>query len=164
MPFPDASFEAAYTQHVAMNIEDKARLYGEVWRVLKPGGRFGIDLLQGGGEVLYPVPWARDTATSFLVRPDELRRLLEDAGLRYSAGAKPPPRPTSGWSRPRRAWPSRTRNRMRCGCCSATMPEGSQEHLPQSARKPGGANRGDLPQVLITGALVEGARWARSPA
>ena len=83
MPFPDASFEAAYTQHVAMNIEDKGRLYGEVWRVLKPGGRFGIyDLLQGGGgEVVYPVPWARDTATSFLVRPDELRRLLEDAGF-----------------------------------------------------------------------------------
>ena len=42
MPFDDASFEAAYTQHVAMNIEDKGRLYAEVGRVLKPGGRFGI--------------------------------------------------------------------------------------------------------------------------
>jgi hypothetical protein len=66
-----------------MNIEDKARLYAEVARVLKPGARFGIyDLLQGeGGEVLYPVPWARDRTTSFLVRPAELRSLLEAAGF-----------------------------------------------------------------------------------
>jgi SAM-dependent methyltransferase len=83
MPFPDGAFDAAYTQHVAMNIEDKGRLYAEVGRVLKPGGRFGIyDLLQGGGgDVVYPVPWARDPVTSFLVRPDELRRLVEDAGF-----------------------------------------------------------------------------------
>lgn len=83
MPFDDGAFDAAYTQHVAMNIEDKGRLYAEVWRVLKPGGRFGIyDLLQGeGGDVIHPVPWARDTATSFLVRPGELRRRLEDAGF-----------------------------------------------------------------------------------
>jgi ubiquinone/menaquinone biosynthesis C-methylase UbiE len=83
MPFADAGFGVAYTQHVAMNIADKARLYAEVWRVLKPGGRFGIyDLLQGaGGEVVYPVPWARDASTSFLVPPPELRRLLEGAGF-----------------------------------------------------------------------------------
>jgi SAM-dependent methyltransferase len=83
MPFADSAFDAAYTQHVAMNIEDKAQLYAEVWRVLKPGARFGIyDVLQGeGGEVLYPVPWARDPATSFPVRPAELRALLEAAGF-----------------------------------------------------------------------------------
>jgi SAM-dependent methyltransferase len=83
MPFADGGFDVAYTQHVAMNIEDKERLYREVWRVLKPGGGFGIyDLLQGeGGDVIYPVPWARDTATSFLVRPAAHRRLLEAAGF-----------------------------------------------------------------------------------
>jgi hypothetical protein len=54
-----------------------------VARVLKSGARFGIyDLLQGeGGDVLYPVPWARDRTTSFLVRPGELRSLLEAAGF-----------------------------------------------------------------------------------
>jgi ubiquinone/menaquinone biosynthesis C-methylase UbiE len=83
----DASFDAAYTQHVAMNIEDKAALYAEVARVLKPGARFGIhDLLQGeGGEVLYPVPWARDASISFLVGPTELRYLLESAGFEISS-------------------------------------------------------------------------------
>jgi SAM-dependent methyltransferase len=83
MPFADAGFEVAYTQHVAMNIEDKAQLYAEVWRLLKPGGRFGIyDVLRGeGGDVVYPVPWARDAATSFVVRPAELEALLEAAGF-----------------------------------------------------------------------------------
>jgi len=87
MPFADASFDAAYTQHVAMNIEDKAALYAEVARVLKPGARFGIyDLLQGeGGEVLFPVPWARDASISFLVRPAELRTLLQAAGFEILA-------------------------------------------------------------------------------
>jgi ubiquinone/menaquinone biosynthesis C-methylase UbiE len=35
MPFADAAFDAASTQHAAMNIEDKAGLYREVRRVLK---------------------------------------------------------------------------------------------------------------------------------
>jgi len=83
MPFADTDFEVAYTQHVAMNIEDKAQLYAEVWRLLKPGGRFGIyDVLRGeGGDIVYPVPWARDASTSFLVPPSELRMLLEAAGF-----------------------------------------------------------------------------------
>jgi ubiquinone/menaquinone biosynthesis C-methylase UbiE len=87
MPFADASFDAAYTQHVAMNIEDKAALYAEVARVLRPGARFGIyDVLRGkGGEVVYPVPWARDATISFLVRPSELRALLESAGFEISS-------------------------------------------------------------------------------
>jgi len=87
MPFEDRSFDAAYTQHVAMNIADKPALYGEIARVLKPGAVFGIyDVLQGpGGEVIYPTPWANDGSTSFLATPDELRRLLETAGLRIES-------------------------------------------------------------------------------
>jgi len=83
MPFTDNSFDTAYTQHVAMNIADKAGLYREIARVLKPRGRFGIyDLLQGqGGPVLFPVPWAQDASTSFLASPDEMRGLLSKAGF-----------------------------------------------------------------------------------
>ena len=83
MPFEDEGFDAAYTQHVAMNIEDKAGLYAEVARVLKRGASFGIyDLLQGeGGEPAFPVPWARTPATSFLVSAEQMRLLLEDAGF-----------------------------------------------------------------------------------
>ena len=83
MPFADATFDAAYTVHVAMNIADKPGLYREIARVLKPGARFGLyDLLQGeGGEVIYPMPWAKTADTSFLATPDQLRSLLADAGF-----------------------------------------------------------------------------------
>lgn len=83
MPFADGTFHIAVTQHVAMNIEDKAALYREVARVLKQHGRFGIyDLLQGeGGPVHFPVPWARDPSTSFLVTPEEMHVLLQTAGF-----------------------------------------------------------------------------------
>lgn len=83
MPFAGDTFDIAYSQHVAMNIADKAGLYREVARVLKPGGVFGIyDLLQGqGGPVVFPVPWANDASTSFLASPDEMRDLLSNAGF-----------------------------------------------------------------------------------
>jgi SAM-dependent methyltransferase len=84
LPFPDARFAAACTQHVAMNIADKAALYAGIARVLRPGGSFVLhDVLQGpGGAVRYPVPWSRDAATSFLVDPPTLERLLLTAGFR----------------------------------------------------------------------------------
>jgi SAM-dependent methyltransferase len=83
LPFNDASFDVVWTEHVAMNIPDKARLYAEMHRVLKPGGTLAIyDILAGpAGPVVFPVPWARTPDSSFLVSPDELRELLQDAGF-----------------------------------------------------------------------------------
>ena len=87
LPFPDASFDIVWTEHAAMNISDKPRLYEEMHRVLKPGGTLAIyDILAGpAGPVLFPVPWARTPAASFLVTPDELRSLLDEAGFNIEA-------------------------------------------------------------------------------
>lgn len=86
MPFEDGSFDVVWTEHVAMNIADKPRLYREMHRVLKPGGTLAIyDILAGpAGPVLFPVPWARTPETSFLVSPEELRKLLQEAGFQVA--------------------------------------------------------------------------------
>jgi len=84
LPFPDASFDLAWSQNVAMNIADRPRYYAEMRRVLKPGGRLAIqDVAQGpGGPVVFPVMWADRPEISFLRTPDETHSLLEAAGLR----------------------------------------------------------------------------------
>lgn len=91
LPFPAASFDAVWTEHVAMNIADKARLYSEMFRVLKPGGTLAIyDILQGpAGPVHFPVPWARTEETSFLVTPEALRARLTEAGFEITDWVDP---------------------------------------------------------------------------
>lgn len=86
LPFVDAGFDVAWCLNVTMNIQDRAGLYGEVHRVLKPGGKFGLsEMGRGpGGDPDYPLPWARDASYSCLVTPDQLRAGLEDAGFRIT--------------------------------------------------------------------------------
>lgn len=83
LPFADGRFDAVLLQHVAMNIPDRARLYREIRRVLKPGGRFGtFDVVQAGGEPHYPLPWARTIRTSALLTAQATRDAAEAAGFR----------------------------------------------------------------------------------
>lgn len=83
MPFGDGVFDLLWTQHAAMNIADKAGLYAEMWRVLKPGGFLAIyDICSGeGGPIHFPVPWARNAEISHLISPQELRHILETTGF-----------------------------------------------------------------------------------
>ena len=87
MPFADASFDVLWTQNASMNIPDKAALVAEQRRVLRPGGRLVFqEIFAGpGGDLVCPVPWARDPATSFLVPPDEIRTRLREAGFEERA-------------------------------------------------------------------------------
>lgn len=82
-PFDDGAFDVAWSQHVAMNIEDKAGFYTEARRVLKPGGRLAFfDIMAGPEQPLhFPVPWADTPDLSFLVPPEEVRALVEAAGF-----------------------------------------------------------------------------------
>jgi ubiquinone/menaquinone biosynthesis C-methylase UbiE len=86
MPFEDASFDVVWTQNVVMNIADRDRLYREVHRVLKPGGRFGFAEMvsKGAGELHYPQPWARDPAQSFLLTAEATQAKLAEAELRVT--------------------------------------------------------------------------------
>jgi ubiquinone/menaquinone biosynthesis C-methylase UbiE len=83
LPWPEATFDAAVTFHAAMNIADRPRLYAEVARVLRSGGTFAIYDVMKGPKVgtLFPVPWADTAETSFLVAPNEMRKLLDKAGF-----------------------------------------------------------------------------------
>ena len=86
LSFGDGRFDVVLLQHVAMNISDRARLYREIHRVLKEGGRFAtFDVVLNGGEPHYPVPWARTPATSFLLTADATREAIELAGFRMQA-------------------------------------------------------------------------------
>lgn len=83
LPFDDAQFDLAFTIQVQMSIEDKERFYAEIFRVLRPGGRFAFqDIMSGpGGEIVLPVPWATGRETSFLVPVDELQAILSRRGF-----------------------------------------------------------------------------------
>jgi SAM-dependent methyltransferase len=83
MPFEDAAFDLAWSQHMQMNVADKQALCREIARVLRPGARFVFhDVLAGpDGEPHFPVPWAGSPELSFLIAPDELRALLGDCGF-----------------------------------------------------------------------------------
>jgi SAM-dependent methyltransferase len=83
IPFPSERFDVATLMHVGMNIEDKAKLFAETRRVLKPSGTFVVyDVMRMDDSPLpYPLPWAETEATSFVETPDTYRRLLEAAGF-----------------------------------------------------------------------------------
>jgi MPBQ/MSBQ methyltransferase len=86
MPFEAESFDRACMIHVGMNIGDKAGVYREVRRVLKPGGVFTVfDILRAGeGPMRYPVPWAMSEETSFVADLKSYRDALEGAGFRMA--------------------------------------------------------------------------------
>lgn len=83
MPFDDRRFDRVWSQHTFMNIEDKAHLFGEIRRVLRPGGRLAFYEVVGGpdGPVHYPVQWASDPSIDFLIPEEEMIDQIEKAGF-----------------------------------------------------------------------------------
>jgi SAM-dependent methyltransferase len=109
--FDAAVFDVGWSQHSTMNIPEKPRLYTELHRVLRPGGRLVLhEIVAGrGGAPHFPVPWASEPAVSFLLPGHEFRDAIRGAGFvervwrnvtaetvawmgeRLSSGGAPPP-------------------------------------------------------------------------
>ena len=112
LPFDDMTFDVAWSQNAAMNIAERDRLYREMARVLRPGGKLALQEVAAGpgGPPHFPVQWAREPGISFLFSAEETRDKLSAAGFRVrvwqdttqealesarrraqNAGAAPPP-------------------------------------------------------------------------
>ena len=83
LPFAEDSFDVVWMQNVGMNIADKQTLYREIYRVLKPGGRYAFQEMAAGEAApsYFPLPWATDPADSFLVSADATRSALGETGF-----------------------------------------------------------------------------------
>lgn len=83
LPYEDGRFDAVLCQNVSMNVADKPAMFREAYRVLRPGGVYTLSHVAEGtaGAPRYPLPWAREAKTSFLERPDDILRMLHEAGF-----------------------------------------------------------------------------------
>lgn len=100
LPFDDGVFDVVWCQNVTMNVPDKAAMFAEAFRVLRPGGVYVVTHLgeSGTAPVDFPLPWAMTAETSFAISPALFLQALDAAGfsdVTDHAGDAPPPPPPS---------------------------------------------------------------------
>lgn len=80
---PDEQFDLVTLFHVGMNIGNKRKLFTELARVLRPGGRVLVyDIMRiAPGTVSLPMPWASSDDHDHLANVDDYLSALDAAGL-----------------------------------------------------------------------------------
>lgn len=85
LPFKNDSFDAAWIQHMTMNIPNERMddLLRGVSRVLKPGGVLAMHEILAGANAIehFPVPWASNIAQSHLTLSEQFHAHLDEAGF-----------------------------------------------------------------------------------
>lgn len=85
IPFPDSSFDIATCRRAAHHFTDKAKFLGEVYRILKPGGKIGItDMTRPGTDDLdffNELEKIRDTSHASAETASEWKSLVTKAGF-----------------------------------------------------------------------------------
>ncbi len=71
LPFPDSSFDVVFSKDAMIHIPDKPALFADVYRVLRPGGRFLAS------------DWMQSAAGS---DAPEMARFVEASGLSFAMG------------------------------------------------------------------------------
>ena len=91
LPYADAAFDAVVCVDVLEHVQDLSKVVREVARVLKPGGQFLFDTINRNPLArLATITFAEDILRllprgthdpAMFIKPAELRRTMEDAGL-----------------------------------------------------------------------------------
>ena len=114
LPFPDASFDAAYAHTVVQHLREPARALREIRRVLAPGGLLGLRDDDWGACLWEPRDPLIDLTLDLVVKvwrhnggdpfyPRHQRRMLREAGFvrtagSASSGCRGAPEETRGWA------------------------------------------------------------------
>lgn len=86
LPFPDESFDAVVSMFTHTDFDDSAGVFAEVYRVLRPGGRF----VYVGTHPCYVTPYVeRRRAAPHLLHPGYRRRGWTSAGPGFGHGIRP---------------------------------------------------------------------------
>lgn len=85
LAFPDATFDVVFSKDSMIHIPDKAALFAEVLRVLRPGGAFAASDWLGGDNTATSPEWARFRELAHLsftmATAVETEAFMRDAGM-----------------------------------------------------------------------------------
>lgn len=83
IPFKAEMFDVVWSQNMLMNVQDKEKLFSEVYRITKPGGMLAFETIVAGpgGPLHFPTFWAADSSMNFLESSEKLCNLITAAGF-----------------------------------------------------------------------------------